>query len=289
MDIGLIAGIAGLIAAGLGIYVMLYALGHFQYLGREKKSSIPPVTKRELLDRLLALNAPSKPYQIVGSVESDLIAEWKIVDAEWYGIFNKNGLKQSYQAFLLADETRHAVRCYEELGTIAWTVGLKGPIPVVSYAKSFFRGRILYGKEYAKGYGMKQLSPPEPGQVYDYEFDVNEIRGPIILTVEQSGWEWVPVTAKRHVTYKQEPLSPGHPASLGMVLRLKRVNLPVLGGLLAAFGLPFVLLSAILSQIRGHGSSASANVAFSVGTLLLGCGFLILFVWMRGEEQLSRR
>ena len=209
MDIGLIAGVGGLIAAGLGIYVMLYALGYFQYLGGEKKSTIPPVTKRELLDRLLALNAPSKPYQIFGSAESDLIAEWKIVDAEWYGIFNKNGLKQSYRAFLLADETRHAVRYYEELGTIAWTIGLEGLIPVVRYAKSFFHGRILYSKDYAKGYGMRQLAPPEPGKVYDYEFDVNEIRGPIILTVEQSGWEWVPVTAKRHVACKKaEPPNP---------------------------------------------------------------------------------
>lgn len=209
MDIGLIAGVGGLIAAGLGIYVMLYALGYFQYLGGEKKSTIPPVTKRELLDRLLALNAPSRPYQIVGSAESDLIAEWKVVDAEWYGIFNKNGLKQSYRGFLLADETMHAVRYYEELGTIAWTIGLEGPIPVVRYARSFFHGRILYSREYAKAYALRQLAPPEPGKVYDYEFDVNEIRGPIILTVEQSGWEWVPVTAKRHVACKKaEPPNP---------------------------------------------------------------------------------
>ncbi|MGA3406096.1 MAG: zinc ribbon domain-containing protein, partial [Candidatus Bathyarchaeia archaeon] len=35
------------------------------------------------------------------------------------------------------------------------------------------------------------------------------IRGPIILTVEQSGWEWVPVTAKRHVACKKaEPPNP---------------------------------------------------------------------------------
>jgi hypothetical protein len=179
LDIGLIAGVGGLIAAGLGIYVMLYAFGYFQYLGGEKKSTTPPVTKRELLDRLLALNAPSKPYQILG------------------------GAEQSYRAFLLADETRHAVRYYEELGTIAWTIGLEGPIPVVRYAKSFFHGRILYSREYAKGYAVRQLTPPEPGKVYDYEFNVNEIRGPIILTVEQSGWEWVPVTAKRHASCKK--------------------------------------------------------------------------------------
>ena len=109
-------------------------------------------------------------------------------------------MKRSYRALLQVDEPRHTVRCYEELGSIAWTAGLQGLIPAVSFQKSFFGGRILYSKEYAKGYGLKQLSPPEPGKVYNYKFDVNEIRGPIILTAEENGWEWVPVTAKRLVT-----------------------------------------------------------------------------------------
>jgi len=50
-------------------------------------------------------------------------------------------------------------------------------------------------------YGIKQLSPLEAGKVYEYKFDVNEIRGPIILIVEENGWEWVPVVAKRHAIY----------------------------------------------------------------------------------------
>jgi hypothetical protein len=209
VDAGLVGAFLGLVGAGAGVYVALYAMGFFQYLGGKRKPARPPITKSELLGKILSLNDPSKPYRIVRGVDTDLIAEWKIVDAEWYGIFNKNGLKESYRAFLLADETRHAVRCYEELGTIAWIIGLEGPIPVVRYTKSFFHGRILYSREYAKGYAMRQLAPLEPGKVYDYRFDVNEIRGPIILTVEESGWEWVPVTAKRHVTCKKaEPPNP---------------------------------------------------------------------------------
>jgi hypothetical protein len=198
---GLVAGAGGVIAAGIAIYVMLYAMGFFQYLGGKKGSSIRPVSKPILIDRLLALNDASKPYHITQGVDTDLVAEWKIVDAEWYGVLNKSGLKQAYRALLLVDESRQSVRCCEELGAISWTVGLKGPIPAVSYARSFFRGRILYSTRYAKGYGLKQLAPPEPGKIYEYKFDVNEIRGPIIVIVEESGWEWVPVTARRHATY----------------------------------------------------------------------------------------
>ncbi|MBS7651056.1 MAG: hypothetical protein QXN62_06675 [Candidatus Bathyarchaeia archaeon] len=203
LDVGLLAGLAGLAACFAGLLIMLYVMGFFQYLGGKRRSNIPPVSKQELVDKLLALNNPSKPYHIRRDLETDLVAEWKIVDAEWYGIFNKSGLKKAYRAFLQVDELRHAVRCFEEFGSISWTVGLQGIVPKVSYSKSYFGGRILYSKEYAKGYGLKQLAPPEPGKVYDFKFDINEIRGPIILTVENNGWEWVPVTAKRHVTYKQ--------------------------------------------------------------------------------------
>lgn len=200
MDGSLFVGSLGIVAALVGLYVMLYAIGYFQYLGGKRKPSIPPTDKQELINKILALNNPSKPYHIVKGTETDLVAEWKIADAEWYGVLNKSGLKSVYKAFLQVDESRHAVRCYEELGSITWTVGLQGLLPTASFQKSFFRGRILYSKQQAKGYGLKQLSPPEPAKVYDYEFNVNEIRGPIILAVEENGWEWVPVTAKRHVT-----------------------------------------------------------------------------------------
>jgi hypothetical protein len=199
LDIGTIIGLIG---AGLGLYAMFYVLGYFQYLDGKKKSNIPSISKQGLIDRILSLNDPSKPYHIIKGKYTDLIAEWKIVDAKWYGIFNKNGLERAYKAHLLFDESRHSVRVCEEFGTVAWTIGLKGPIPTVNYQRSFFRGRILYSKKYAKGYGIKQLKNLEAGKIYDYKFDANEIRGPIILIVEESGWEWVPVTALRHATYK---------------------------------------------------------------------------------------
>ena len=198
--VSLFVGLIGIVAAFVGLYVMFYAMGYFQYLGGKRRSSITPIDKQELINKILALNNPSKPYHIVKGTDTDLIAEWKIADAQWYGVLNKSGLKSAYKALLQVDESRHTVRCYEELGSITWTVGLHGLIPTASFQKSFFGGRILYSKEQAKGYGLKQLSPPEPGKAYDYKFDVNEIRGPIILAVEENGWEWVPVTAKRHVT-----------------------------------------------------------------------------------------
>jgi hypothetical protein len=119
-----------------------------------------PLAKSILIERLLGLNDASKPYCIMRGEDTDLVAEWKIADADWYGVLSRNGLRQAYRALLLVDEYRHSVRCCEELGSVAWTVGLNGPIPTVSYTRSFFRGRILYNKQNAVGFGLKQLEPP---------------------------------------------------------------------------------------------------------------------------------
>ena len=199
--VGLLIGLAG---AAAGIYFAFYAAGFFQYLGG-KRSSPNAVSKETLFSRLIALNDPSKPYHLVRGKDTDLVAEWKIVDAKWYGIFNKSGFKEAYRAGLLLDEARHSVRCYEELGSVSWTAGTKGLVPSVHYQTSFFRGRILFKKEWGKGYAIKDPKTLEVGKVYDYKFDVNEIRDPIAAVVRENGWEWVPVTVKRHAIYQQPP------------------------------------------------------------------------------------
>jgi hypothetical protein len=195
----IVALVAG-VAAGVGVYFALLGAGFFQYRGGKKMSSTA-VSKEALVNQLLALNDAAKPYHIVRGGDTDLVAEWKFVDASWYGIFSKSGLRGAYRMNLLLDEARRSVRCYEELGSVSWTAGASGLVPSVHYQKSFFGGRILYKKEFGKGYGIKDPSTLNFGKVYDYRFDIDDIRQPVIAAVEEGGWEWVPVTARRHATY----------------------------------------------------------------------------------------
>jgi hypothetical protein len=203
----LIAVIVGLLGAAVGIGAALYAMGFFNYLGG-KKSSPDAVGKETLVKRLTDLNEPAKPYQIIKGEETDLLAEWKIVDATWYGIFNKSGLNKAYRAYLQLDEGRHSVRCFEEYGSISWSAGTQGLTPSVHFSKRSFGGRILFQKEYGVAYGMKSVNPLEAGEVYQYKFDIDEIRTPLIQAVRAGGWEWVPVTAKRLVTLSNSPAGP---------------------------------------------------------------------------------
>jgi hypothetical protein len=197
---GLAAGLLGLLAAGAGVYFALLALGFNEYLGGRRND--PAAIKRDtLLQRLLDLNGKDIPYQIIKGTDCDLVAEIKIVDAAWYGIFSKNKLSEAYRIIMLLDEQRHSVRFFEDYGKIEWSAGSSGLKPMVHYTQSFFRGRILFKKERAVGYAFKDTWPPQPGKVYDYKFDVDELRGPLKAAVESSGWEWVPVSGRRHAVY----------------------------------------------------------------------------------------
>jgi hypothetical protein len=197
----ILAIVVALMAVVAGIYFVLYSAGFFNYLGG-KKSDPTAVSREILMKKLLDLNDQNKPYQIVKGEDTDLLAEWKFVESKWYGLFNKKGLRSPYRARLLLDEARHSVRCFEELGSVSWTAGVGGLIPSIHFQKSHFSGRILFQKSWGVGYGGKKLSPPELGKVYEYKFDIDEIRTHIVETIKKNGWEWIPVTARRHATHR---------------------------------------------------------------------------------------
>jgi hypothetical protein len=199
--VALIGLVIGLLGALTGIGAMIYALGYFEYLGGKKKSNILPIGKGALKKKLLALNSPDLPYVIKPDPETDLFVEWKIVDATWYAVFAKERLAKTYRAYLLLDESRKAARYCKETGTIQWMVGTGGSLnPVATFQKAFFRGRILFQKSWEVQYGIKENGTL--GKVYEYKFDVNRVRDPIVKTIEESGWEFVPVVRKEHATYE---------------------------------------------------------------------------------------
>lgn len=200
-DAGLVAGLAaGIGGALVGVLGVAFATGSFEYLGGDHPSPVAPVVKEELERRLLALNSPDLPYQVRQAQETDLIMEWKIVDAKWYVLYAKEALSETYRAFILLDQSRRTARYCEELGRVSWSAGAGGNlVPSVSYQRSFFRGRILFQKEFGVRYGIKDDFTI--GKVYQYYFDVNKVRDPVRQTVKDTGWEFVQVVRKGHATY----------------------------------------------------------------------------------------
>jgi hypothetical protein len=196
---GLIGALVGLIGAGMALFAVIWGLGIFEYLGGKKKSLIYPITANELRNRLLAVNSAELPYEIKTTPETDLLVEWKIADAKWFAVFSKERLRETYRGFLLLDESRKSVRYCEELVSVRWIAGTDNQVqPILSYQKQFFRGRILFQKSWEVQYGIREdLSP---GKIYEYRFDVRQVRNPLKKVIEDSGWEFVPVVRKSHAT-----------------------------------------------------------------------------------------
>jgi len=152
---------------------------------RRPKSGTVVRSPEEVLRALSALNRPTAPYRLVGgrSEGVDVIAEWKIVDAQWYEIFAKAGLKKVFRIYLKLDPAKHEVRAMDREYSIAWRAG----VPELSLSVEAFRGQkqeISFGTAYAF---TETLAP---GQVYNYRFNTNEIKRPIQDAVTGCGWTY---------------------------------------------------------------------------------------------------
>ena len=154
-------------------------------LFRKKSESNTAAAPEEVIARLMALNRPSAPYQIIdGKSENvDLIAEWKIVDAQWYEIFAKAGLSKVFRIYMKLDPEKRQVRAVDREYTVEWSAG----IPSISLAVSTFRGQTT-SVEFGTAYAFTEELVP--GQVYKYRFSTNEIKKPIKETAAACGWKY---------------------------------------------------------------------------------------------------
>ena len=153
--------------------------------GKKPASNVPALPPQEVLTRLLALNRPTAPYHIMdGRTENvDLIAEWKIVDAQWYEIFAKANLTKVFRIYLKLDPEKHELRAQDHEYTVSWRAG----VPNLSLAVSSFKGQMA-SVEFGTAYAFTEELAP--GQVYKYRFNTNELKKPIQEAVAACGWTY---------------------------------------------------------------------------------------------------
>jgi hypothetical protein len=201
---GIIGAIIGLAAALGSVFVAFYATGMFEYLGGKKKPGVESIGKEKLKEKILAVNTPDLPYQLTPAEKTDFELIWKIADARWLGVFAKERLKQTYRAYIYLDEQKHAVRFWQAIDNVEWVAGA----PRIHFQKEFFRGKVIYQKSYGVQYGVKE--DRTFGKVYEYQFDVNDIVGPVRKAALDGGWEFVEVMRKRNAMRPAQYTPAGH-------------------------------------------------------------------------------
>lgn len=163
-------------------------MGLFDFLtgGTTQPTDRNRATTPALRSALLALNRDTAPLQIRDGApeDCDLVAEWKIVDAAWYEIFAKAGIKRVFAMLMKFDEDAGQVRAVDREYEIEWRAG----IPELSLAAQAFRGQTWeMSTETVYAFDEKDL---HWGKVYSYNFKTDEIKKPLMAAAKDVGWGW---------------------------------------------------------------------------------------------------
>ncbi|CAN5387983.1 hypothetical protein BH10PSE1_BH10PSE1_15370 [soil metagenome] len=163
-------------------------MGLFDFLTGGTKPPTDPnrATTPALRDALMALNRDTAPFRIrSGKAEKvDLVAEWKIVDARWYEIFAKAGIKRVFKVLMKFDEDTGQVRAVDQEFDVEWRAGL----PELRAAATGFRGQKWEASfETVYAFREEDLSW---GKVYEYRFNTDEIKKPLVDAAREAGWGW---------------------------------------------------------------------------------------------------
>ncbi|HYD36111.1 MAG TPA: hypothetical protein VEA60_00765 [Allosphingosinicella sp.] len=162
-------------------------MGWFDWLTGSKPapSGVKRQSAAKLKAALMAVNRKNSPFKVrSGKAEQvDLVAEWKIVDAQWYEIFAKAGIKRVFTVLMKFDEARGEVRAVDREYEVEWRAGE----PILSLKGSAFRGR-KWEKSFETVYAFREDG--SFGKIYDYRFDTSEIREPLIAAAHKAGWGW---------------------------------------------------------------------------------------------------
>jgi hypothetical protein len=143
-----------------------------------------------LKQQLIDLGKSNELFTIRSAEDCDLYLEHKIVDANYYGVASKESLKKQYAAKIWLVEPERTVKYREIIGEQSASAGVL-PAPKLSFQKSFFKGKVLFQKEKGAAFGFKKPADPTSfGKVYQYDFDVAKIRGPVKQLVESNGWKF---------------------------------------------------------------------------------------------------
>lgn len=162
-------------------------MGIFSWLtgSRSAPAGVPREPVAALRERLLGLNRDTAPYVIRdGRREGvDLVAEWKIVDAEWYEIFARAGIQRVFKVLMKFDEANGMVRSADQEWMVEWRAG----VPDLTLAASGFRGQ-KWEMSFESVHAFREDG--SWGEIYSYKFDTGEIKGPLHKAAAEGGWGW---------------------------------------------------------------------------------------------------
>ena len=161
---------------------------------REPDANTPKVPATELRQRLLAVKGTGYPLTVVegeGGAKGDLVARWRIKDAQWWTHFKRADTNAVVELLMVLDEGEHEVRVKEKSITIRWT----GNVPKVG---GFSTKPAKVSTTPAVNEPVVEADDPlNPDRRRWYTLDSNELRELVGELINRAGWTYKQVYRKK--------------------------------------------------------------------------------------------
>lgn len=164
-----------LIILGFIPYLNFVARRVFYFPGEGQPS--PEGALRAAITSINHLDAPV----MVKEQGKKLVVTWKYVDAQWWELLAKAGLRQVYELHVKLDASKKEATLIDVMKNVAWRAG---PTQV-RVSGGFFRG-VNFSYAIGKQWGIQENF--HYGKVYDYKFAPHEIKNPVMNTILRNGW-----------------------------------------------------------------------------------------------------
>ncbi|WP_029534817.1 hypothetical protein [Saccharopolyspora spinosa] len=154
------------------------------FTGTKRPSGgVPPQSVEVVRAALLGVNSPDRPFMVRDGRSDgvDLVAEWKIADAHWYGYFGN--VTTINRTLMRLDPSKHEVRSLDQEWSVTWA----GGTPRLTLATRYARGQI--NKKSCSATFMRD----EQGKLVkesQRKFSTGELKPPLEEAVTGAGWTW---------------------------------------------------------------------------------------------------
>jgi hypothetical protein len=112
----------------------------------------------------------------------DLVLTWKYVDARWWEVLARAGMRRIYELHVKLDEERRLATLIDVRQSVKWRAG-----PTQVHVGGGFGRGVILAYEIGEGLGIQENW--QPGVVYEFTFEPAELKSPVMNTILRSGWD----------------------------------------------------------------------------------------------------
>ena len=159
------------------------------------RQNLQALSVDELIANLEALNGQDRSWRVTRSGTTDFLAEWKVVDKSWQGLFGRAGLSRAKSLRLRLQTSSATVKVVEQRYVVAIEGKWSGDAVVSIHRRRSFSLDLVKWPRLPAGSASPSTQIVSEGRSGGY--DVSMIKRTVADTVLRAGWSYQPAMLMR--------------------------------------------------------------------------------------------